>query len=251
MVFVIVIIHELGHAVVANHFGWRIHKIKLLPFGGVAEVDEYGNRPLKEEVSVLIGGPIQHLWLPFFSLFLLHFPFWQKADHTLFLQKNWMILYFNLLPIWPLDGGKLIRVLLSKYLPFKKAHVISLTLSFFFLIIFIIVGAIVMPTSPNFWAIILFIIVTHYKEWKQHQYVFMRFLLERWNLDSKKRVAIKSLFVQSDTTINDVLNMFYKGFLHRVVIISNGKRLSIDEAALLDYYFTNNGGNHAIGDVFR
>lgn len=44
MVFLIVFIHELGHAGAAHYFKWRIHKVELLPFGGVAEVEDSGNK---------------------------------------------------------------------------------------------------------------------------------------------------------------------------------------------------------------
>ena len=59
----IVFIHELGHALAASFFSWRIKRISLLPFGGVAEMDEHGNRPLKEEAIVTLAGPLQHVWM--------------------------------------------------------------------------------------------------------------------------------------------------------------------------------------------
>ena len=60
----------------ASYYSWRIPRIMLLPFGGMAEVDEHGNRPLKEEAFVILAGPIQHLWLfllPFSCMILLSF----------------------------------------------------------------------------------------------------------------------------------------------------------------------------------
>ena len=44
-------------------FSWRIKRIFLLPFGGTVEVEEHGNRPLKEEFAVILAGPLQHVWL--------------------------------------------------------------------------------------------------------------------------------------------------------------------------------------------
>ena len=63
MFLIIVLIHELGHAFAASFYSWRIKRISLLPFGGVAEMDEHGNRPLKEEAIVTLAGPLQHVWM--------------------------------------------------------------------------------------------------------------------------------------------------------------------------------------------
>ena len=56
LLFCIVLIHELGHAFAAAHYNWRIKRIQLLPFGGVAELEEHGNKSLKEELVVVIAG---------------------------------------------------------------------------------------------------------------------------------------------------------------------------------------------------
>src|SRR5690625_4698610 len=62
MIFIIVFIHEMGHAVAASYFQWNIKKIELLPFGGVLEVDDE-NPPFREELIVILAGPLQHIWL--------------------------------------------------------------------------------------------------------------------------------------------------------------------------------------------
>ncbi len=51
----VVSVHELGHAALAVFFSWRIKRIFLLPFGGTVEVEEHGNRPLKEEFAVILA----------------------------------------------------------------------------------------------------------------------------------------------------------------------------------------------------
>src|SRR5690625_4141852 len=61
IIFIIVVIHELGHFFAATHFKWRIHSIILWAFGGVMETDEFMARPLKEEIIVTVSGPLQHL----------------------------------------------------------------------------------------------------------------------------------------------------------------------------------------------
>src|SRR5690554_6371805 len=53
VLFAVVVIHELGHVVAASSFRWRVREIRLLPFGGVAEVEEAGNVPAWQELIVV------------------------------------------------------------------------------------------------------------------------------------------------------------------------------------------------------
>ncbi len=66
----IVLIHELGHFMMASAFRWRIRGIILWVFGGVMDTDEHGTRPLHEEILVTIAGPLQHLFIYMLLLFL-------------------------------------------------------------------------------------------------------------------------------------------------------------------------------------
>ena len=61
LLFLIVLIHELGHVCVALSFGWRVRQVRLLPFGGAAEMDEYGNAPPREELWVIVAGPFMNV----------------------------------------------------------------------------------------------------------------------------------------------------------------------------------------------
>ena len=81
-------------------------KIQLLPFGGVAELEEHGNKSLKEELVVVIAGPIQHIWMMAIGYMLFEAGWLHAELYYFFMWNNIIILAFNLLPIWPLDGGK-------------------------------------------------------------------------------------------------------------------------------------------------
>ncbi|MCI4139798.1 stage IV sporulation protein FB, partial [Bacillus vallismortis] len=80
----------------------------LLPFGGTVEVEEHGNRPLKEEFAVIIAGPLQHIWLQLAAWTLAECSVIHQHTFELFTFYNLSILFVKLLPIWPLDGGKLL-----------------------------------------------------------------------------------------------------------------------------------------------
>lgn len=117
-VFLIVILHEFGHCIAAQYYHWKVHHIYLYPIGGAAYM-EFQPVP-KEELVVSAAGPLVNvLLIPFFSFLTIPFipePIWVKIAAV-----NIVILFFNLLPIFPMDGGRLLRATLQFKLPRLKA----------------------------------------------------------------------------------------------------------------------------------
>ncbi|TLS39247.1 M50 family metallopeptidase [Pseudalkalibacillus caeni] len=235
LLFCVIFIHELGHAITAHYFSWRIRKIELLPFGGVASVDEHGNRPFREELLVILAGPVQHLWMIAAALVANHLQLWDGYYYELFILHNFMILLFNLLPIWPLDGGKLFFLLCAWYVPFKRAYTTSLLFSLVFLAAFSFISTSLFPNHLNLWIIILFLLFCLYTEWKQRSIVFLRFLLERYKKDTNSQ-RNKTITVSGETRLKDVLALFYKGSDH-YIIIQKEEHHPIPEKKLLRAFF--------------
>ncbi|MBM6619741.1 M50 family metallopeptidase [Bacillus suaedaesalsae] len=238
IVFFIVLCHELGHASMALFFRFRIKKIQLLPFGGVVELDEHGNRPLKEELLVILAGPLQHIWMLGLGFFLHEMNFISTTYYELFVYHNLVILLFNLLPIWPLDGGKLLFLLFSYYMSFSKAHRLSIFTSAVLLSLFAVVTFTMEPLQLNLWVIFIFLVISLYHEWKQSNFVYVRFLLERYYGNNRNITKLKPIFVREADEIMEVLSKFYRGYKHPIVIVENNKkRFELDENELLHAYF--------------
>ncbi|WP_257008121.1 M50 family metallopeptidase [Bacillus sp. FJAT-45350] len=250
MLFLIVFIHEMGHAIAAHFFKWKINKIELLPFGGVAEMNEAGNRPLREELIVVLAGPIQHLWLMALSFVLLPFDFWTVADHQLFLWHNLIILSFNLLPVWPLDGGRLVQLWFSYRLPYKKAQKLSLVSTTVILLVLSIISLYLFPFHLNLWIVLTFLFVSNYLEWKQRHFSYMRFLMER--LHGKNSRKKRMITVNDTMKVQDVVNLFQRGYQHKLVIKNNDKntRKVINEQELLKAFFYEKKLNHSLKELF-
>jgi stage IV sporulation protein FB len=239
MLLSIILVHELGHAVAASFFSWRVKHISLLPFGGVAEMDEHGNRPLKEEAMVIVAGPLQHAWLMGVAIGAYELNWISPEHYTMFLSFNIMVLLFNLLPIWPLDGGKLVFLLFSYVKSFPEAHRSTLLVSLCSIIIFSSVTLLLMPKNLNVWIILAFLAFSLYHEWKQHRFVFMRFLLERYYGKNSDLRMLKPLLVQEEDLVVNVLERFRRGCKHPIVIEQDGKEKGIlDENELLHAIFT-------------
>lgn len=112
--FASIVLHELGHATIAARTGIRTRSITLLPIGGVAEIEREAQKP-SEEFAIAIAGPITSLLLG--GLFLgLHFlvrPISVPLGAiTVYLGiTNLFLALFNLLPGFPMDGGRVLRAI--------------------------------------------------------------------------------------------------------------------------------------------
>ena len=246
----IVFIHELGHAIAASFLSWRVKRIVLLPFGGMAETDEHGNRPIKEEAIVILAGPLQHFWMMALA-FLLYQLSWVPEDlYHQFIEFNIMVLLFNLLPIWPLDGGKLVYLWRSLQESFPNAHRRTMMISLISLLIFTLLVLILQPVNLNMWIIIGFLAFSLYMEWKQSRYVFIRFLLERYYGKKNEFEVLKRIHVSEDESILRVLERFQRGYKHLIIIEKEDhESVQLDENELLHAYFTDKMLSAKIGEL--
>ena len=176
----IIIVHETGHIVGAWIFKWKIDKVILLPFGGITIFKENIDKSLKQELIIALLGPL------FQILFYLIFK-----DNATFNHYNMAILLFNLLPIYPLDGSKILNIFFNELVSFKKSHILTIVVSeitLFFLLFKTRINLLLL-------LILFFLIVEIVKEIVKHKYYFNRFLLERYlyNYNYKKRKTITKL----------------------------------------------------------
>ncbi|PGC21001.1 stage IV sporulation protein FB [Bacillus wiedmannii] len=239
LLFCIVLIHELGHAFAAAHYNWRIKKIQLLPFGGVAELEEHGNKSLKEELVVVIAGPIQHIWMMVVG-YIVFESGWLGADlYYFFIWNNIIILVFNLLPIWPLDGGKVLFNVLSYRFPYLQAHEKMMKLSCVFFSVILVWQLLWNNNNIMMWVLLIFLAVSLYQEWKQRQYAFMRFLLERYYGNKRGIEKIAPIEVQSEDHLYKIFTKFRRGYKHSIIVHGKYKEhYTLDENELLYAYFT-------------
>jgi Zn-dependent protease len=116
--FAIVLVHEFGHALACRQTGGIADRIVLWPLGGIAFVNP-PRRPGAMLWSIAAGPLVNVILLPLLSIALVIFPTGPEAEPTdlaLFVYHVWWIntglLIFNILPIYPLDGGQILRSLL-------------------------------------------------------------------------------------------------------------------------------------------
>ena len=118
LAFASVILHELGHALVARHLGVRVDKIELHFFGGAAQMVDQP-RSAGDEIAIAAAGPAVSFALAGLSLLLA-----QLTGAWLFEMLAWINLVlgaFNLVPALPMDGGRILRAILSRRMGFLRA----------------------------------------------------------------------------------------------------------------------------------
>lgn len=129
-IFGSVLLHELGHAMVARRFGIRTLDIVMLPIGGLARLERAPKA--HEEVWVALAGPVVNLliagsiflWLTLTGVAPLPDNWLEITDQSLLpmiATANLVLAAFNLLPAFPMDGGRILRSLLSKFRPEHEA----------------------------------------------------------------------------------------------------------------------------------
>lgn len=124
-----VVLHELGHSLTARRFGVRTPRILLMPIGGMAEMDRIPRRPLAEFLITIAGPAVNFLLVVILVPFFWHDALSSEevAAYTArdlgvnLLLANAVMGVFNLLPVFPMDGGRILRALLATRLPYLRA----------------------------------------------------------------------------------------------------------------------------------
>ncbi len=154
--FVCVVLHEFGHSLVAIKFGGKVESITLLPIGGMANMSEMPEKP-REEFLVSAAGPAVNIVIAALLWVYLQFFHPVAMDEMSFeaitvqnfplmlLSANLFIVIFNLIPAFPMDGGRLFRSALSIKMSRLRATRIAKDIGQVFAVLFIISGLFINP----------------------------------------------------------------------------------------------------------
>ena len=163
LIFLCVLFHELGHSLVAKSYGLEIASITLLPIGGVSQITEIPHDPIKE-VAITIAGPIVNFLIAALLLLFgkLTDPSLQFSEISLqsgstmvdLFWANVMLGLFNIIPAYPMDGGRILRGIIAMKKEYVEATRLAADVGKLFAIAFIIVGF-----FYNLWLILIGIII--------------------------------------------------------------------------------------------
>lgn len=125
--FIWVILHEAVHILVANNFGLRLSSFKIHITGAGTEIDDIDDLSENRKLILYVSGPLFNFVSAMVLLFL-------KSEYGLNVESSiWInlgLLFFNMLPAYPLDGVRIYEILLSKKILYKKAKKLLVRASF-------------------------------------------------------------------------------------------------------------------------
>lgn len=254
--FGLVILHELVHLLIAYRSGYRVSRIEIFPFGGMAEYSGLLEMEPWQEIRVALAGPIFNLIFAFFIYFFTYSGLAEPGFFlSLLLQYNLIIGTVNLIPALPLDGGRVFRAFLVKNNGIKRGNDLALKVSKYLAISGIIMGILVLLTGKaNLWFLFFFFFIYGMinREKKQLFYYFLQYLSRRRDINNQLRIKELAGQVVSDTLpVKEVIYYInpVKYSLFFVLDIEQNIKGIITESHLVRSYFNQKDKELILRDI--
>ena len=174
----IIIIHELGHIFTSLLFKYKINKVIIYPYGGLTKQEKQINTNINNDLLVALSGIIIQTIYFIIVLFLYQNNIIREYTYNLFYLYHKSIIVFNVLPIIPLDGSKIINLILSKYINYNLSNKLTIVISFITIIIFLLSN--LFEKNYSLILVVGVLINNIYKFYQELSYIYNRFLLERY-----------------------------------------------------------------------
>ena len=234
MLFAIVTLHELSHSLVARRYDVKISKITLLPFGGIASMEEIPRDP-KKEFAIAIAGPGFNFIVGGLSLMLIAAlggleeisPFFELKIKSLmdllivFFKVNILLGVFNLfIPALPMDGGRVFRSLLAFRLGLPAATEVATGIAKLIAIFMALTGVLL----PNLWLIFIafFVYIGATQEGEVSRINLMLSGLKVKDLMSTRVVA-----VDAEITLEELAEIMFEKRHMGYPVLSEGRLVGI------------------------
>lgn len=221
--FIVVLLHELAHSSAAKRFNVEVREIELLPFGGVAKFRDLIELSPEVEFKVALAGPLCNFLLAAITSLVLRYELLSGELVWFFLRLNLMMGIFNLLPAFPLDGGRILRAKLSAKSGFKDATAKVLLwskITALVLTLLSIVGLYYGYINIMLLIVSFFIYFVALKEGRFSHYALMQYLAKkRGQILNQGVIDAKQLVALSNTTLDEVLDKLVPQSFHTIMVI--------------------------------
>lgn len=229
-----VCVHELGHILAAANLGIGVREVELMPFGGVARLERWLGTEPSTEASVALAGPANSL-----VLLVIGLVFNDTAFGSALLECNVLLLAVNLLPVMPLDGGRVLRSLVIRRQGLGSGT--KRVLASGDRIAWVLLGVV---SLLSFWglfstnAVVLgaFVLYSTVQEKKMIPYLLMNYVAgAQGDLHSAKALPARSLVVLPSTHIKSIMELLLPGHYHLFhVVFPDGEIETIPEEKLYE-----------------
>lgn len=230
VLFACVVLHEFGHSLTARRFKVETRQITLLPIGGVASLEGMPENP-KEEFYVAIAGPAVNVVIAAALYLVVPMENYLNQDPEMLEQTmstinsqnflfylfsaNIMLVLFNLIPAFPMDGGRVFRALLSMKFDRVRATRMAAQLGQGVALLFFLIGLLYNPI------LILIAIFVYFGAQGENMMVQQLSLLKDHKVKDAMMTDITT--VHPEDTLNDVVDIILTGTERDFIVVENGK----------------------------
>jgi Zn-dependent protease len=226
--FACIVLHEYGHALTARRYGIQTRDITLLPIGGVARLERMPDKPI-QELWVALAGPAVNLviaagllvWLlvsssfePLAQLSMTSGPFLERL-----MMVNVLLVGFNLIPAFPMDGGRVLRALLAMRMEYTRATQVAASIGQALAFVFGFIG---LFSNPSLVFIAFFVWIGAAQESRMVQ---MKAALEGIPVSRVMLTGFETL--SPDDRLGDAVRLILSGAQQDFPVLENGQVVGI------------------------
>lgn len=219
------VMHELGHSFVAASAGYKLNKITLMPFGAVVKGNIDGLK-LIDEIKIALAGPLLNLSVGLFFVAIWWIYPESYAYTDIVAQANFSLALVNFLPIFPLDGGRVLGATLALKFGDKRSDIICKIIGGIFALFlmgcFILTLFYQVNLSLLFFA--LFVLFGAFGRAKGNKYVRAYSIISEQAL--MRGMPIKRQAISKNATVKKMLSLLDGNSVNEIVVYDNGKKLT-------------------------
>ena len=258
ILFICVVLHEYGHALMARYYGIKTKDIVLSPIGGIARLEEIPEVP-KKELYIALAGPLVNLVIALLVGILLLVThqeilpditditqlYHPKGIVVLVFWMNVVLFLFNLMPALPMDGGRILRALLSMKMDRLKSTQISMYIAKIIAVCLLLFGVYNLDFLLAFIGVFVF-----YSAGAEYQNLSLKRRLETTQAQSIMKTQYSQ--VKSDMDYEHLISLFQKTGENNFFLFDDHDKIigNIPYPYLADYVKNNRNQKQLVGELY-
>ena len=220
LLFVSVTSHELAHILLSKKFNLKTSKIMFTFFGEIAIIEKLEMLSPMKRTLVYLAGPFTNILFVFISSFIF-------SSNGVFLKINVALAIFNLLPIYPLDGGRILQIFLTNKFGILNGNKILLRFSkvgIKFLIFTGFIQVILYPFNVSLILVGLYLqFITQDEYYRIISYFYNNFVDIKYTKMNSMCLEAKIYVISKDTTSDDMINLLNWDFIYFFYILNDNE----------------------------